>query len=105
MIKEYIRQYALCKNLKNYEPIVVCGGEELANTFNENLLAIVLLIIKNSSININGEVLKYITCSVSEKFFTTNTGTNNNNIIYKIPIIIVSVFPPKNLQTSKISCP
>lgn len=26
----------LCKNLKNYEPIVVCGGEELANTFNEN---------------------------------------------------------------------
>lgn len=26
----------MCKNLKSYEPIVVCGGEELAHTFNEN---------------------------------------------------------------------
>ena len=25
----------MCKNLKSYEPIVVCGGEELAHTFNE----------------------------------------------------------------------
>ena len=26
----------LCKNLKNHEPIVVCGGEELSNIFKEN---------------------------------------------------------------------
>ena len=26
----------LCKNLKNYEPVVVCGGEELSNVFKEN---------------------------------------------------------------------
>lgn len=26
----------LCKNLKNYEPIVVCGGEELSNVFKES---------------------------------------------------------------------
>lgn len=26
----------LCKNLKNYEPIVVCGGEELSDVFKEN---------------------------------------------------------------------
>lgn len=89
--------------LKNIIGVIIKFA--FANTFNENLLAIVLLTIKNSSININGDVLKYITCSVSEKFFTTNIGTNNNNKIYKIPIIIVSVFPPRNLQTSRISCP
>ena len=26
----------LCKNLKNYEPIVVCGGEELSDVFKDN---------------------------------------------------------------------
>ena len=26
----------LCKNLKNYEPVVVCGGEELSNVFKES---------------------------------------------------------------------
>lgn len=26
----------ICKNLKNYKPIVVCGGRELADIFNEN---------------------------------------------------------------------
>lgn len=26
----------ICKNLKNYEPVVVCGGQELASVFNEN---------------------------------------------------------------------
>ena len=26
----------LCKNLKNYQPVVVCGGEELSNVFKEN---------------------------------------------------------------------
>lgn len=26
----------LCKNLKDYEPVVVCGGEELSNIFKEN---------------------------------------------------------------------
>lgn len=26
----------ICKNLKSYEPIVVCGGEELAHIFNKN---------------------------------------------------------------------
>lgn len=26
----------ICKNLKSYEPVVVCGGQELASVFNEN---------------------------------------------------------------------
>ena len=26
----------ICKNLKNYEPVVVCGGEELSNIFKES---------------------------------------------------------------------
>lgn len=26
----------ICKNLKSYEPVVVCGGEELARVFNKN---------------------------------------------------------------------
>ena len=25
----------LCKNLKNYKPVVVCGGVELSNVFKE----------------------------------------------------------------------
>ena len=28
----------LCKNMKNYEPIVVCGGDTLSNVFKENEL-------------------------------------------------------------------
>ena len=26
----------LCKNMKNYEPIVICGGDTLSNVFKEN---------------------------------------------------------------------
>lgn len=76
-----------------------------AITFNEKRFAIVQLTIKNSTIYIVGDVLKYITCNVSEKFFITNIGTIKSIIIKLIPINVFKAFPPRNSLTSKISFP
>ena len=38
----------LCKNLNKYEPIVVCGGDNLANIFrNENIRTYIIDFNKN----------------------------------------------------------
>ena len=43
----------LCKNLKNYKPVVVCGGVELSNVFKENGIRSYNIKFSNKNILIN----------------------------------------------------
>ena len=48
----------LCKNIKNYEPVVVCGGEELSNIFRENGIKSYNMKFSNKNILANAYDLK-----------------------------------------------
>lgn len=50
----------LCKNLKNYQPVVVCGGEELSNVFKENAIKSYNIKFSNKNILANAYDLSKI---------------------------------------------
>lgn len=69
----------LCKNLKNYEPIVVCGGEELSNVFKENQINTYNIKFSNKKILANAfELSKIIK---SEKVKVVHAHDNTASLI------------------------
>lgn len=50
----------LCKNLKSYQPVVVCGGEELSNVFKENAIKSYNIKFSNKNILANAYDLSKI---------------------------------------------
>ena len=40
----------LCKNIKQYETIVVCGGDKLKGIFEENVIKIYAIKFKNNNL-------------------------------------------------------
>ena len=56
----------LCKNLKNYKPVVVCGGEELSNVFKESGEYVVTFVASNTTYEGEKTVVKELKISVSD---------------------------------------
>lgn len=65
----------LCKNLKNYEPIVVCGGEELSNVFKENQINSYNIKFSNKKILANAFELSKIIKSEKVKIVHAHDNT------------------------------
>ena len=65
----------LCKNLKNYEPIVVCGGEELSNVFKESGIKSYNIKFSNKNILANACNLSKIVKSENIKIVHAHDNT------------------------------
>lgn len=65
----------LCRNLKNYEPIVVCGGEELSNVFKENQINTYNIKFSNKKILANAFELSKIIKSEKVKIVHAHDNT------------------------------
>ena len=68
----------LCKNMKNYEPIVICGGDTLSNVFKENG-------IESYSMNFSIKNINY-TLSQIKRIIKENEIKNNHT---NTPVVFV----------------
>ena len=83
----------LCKNMKNYEPIVICGGDTLSNVFKENG-------IESYSMNFSIKNINYRDFKQRPKRKIKATPLGFNTLEYKLPIWIEQKLQ-KNRQDNK----
>ena len=57
----------LCKNIKKYEPIVVCGGDNLKSIFEENSIKSYTIDFKNNNLLKSAKELNKIIGTISDK--------------------------------------